>query len=231
MVKLFLSCEHGGNQIPFEYEHLFADATEMLNSHRGFDKGALQLFNAFHNELTAFSIYSETSRLLIDLNRSLHKRSLFSEFTKALDVSVRQQIIQKYYLPYRESFAKSLFKMIQQGDQIIHVSVHSFTPVLNGVTRTTDVGILYHPGRKAEREFAKYWKAEINKYLPGVKVRFNYPYLGKPDGHVAAHRKTYGDEYAGIEIELNYNLAFNEEINAGLNHSLINACKLMAKHL
>jgi predicted N-formylglutamate amidohydrolase len=227
MLNVFLSCEHGGNQIPAEYEHLFVNATEMLNSHRGFDLGALQLFKALHNELTEFSIVSQTSRLLIDLNRSLHKRSLFSEFTKPLQLSVRQQIIKNYYLPYREAFAEALYHKVQEGNKVIHVSVHSFTPILNGVTRTTDIGILYHPGRKAEREFAKLWKAEITKSLPGVKVRFNYPYLGKPDGHVAAYRKIYGDEYAGIEIELNYNFAFNDEVYTGLNQSLIAACKLM----
>lgn len=87
--------------------------------------------------------------------------------------------------------------------------------------RTTDIGILYHPGRPWEKAFAAQWKAALNEQLPNLRVRFNYPYLGKPDGHVAYHRKMYTDaQYAGIELELNYNHAFNDDVYRGIVESL-----------
>ncbi|PTM08135.1 MAG: N-formylglutamate amidohydrolase, partial [Bacteroidetes bacterium] len=42
-MKLVLTCEHGGNQIPKQYQALFPDKT-VLQSHRGFDLGSLDVF-------------------------------------------------------------------------------------------------------------------------------------------------------------------------------------------
>jgi len=220
--QLFLTCEHGGNQIPAEYNHCFVSAGEVLNTHRGIDKGALQLFKMMEQELKpAFAISSEVCRLVVDLNRSLHRRSLFSEFTKPLPKETKAEILGRYYFPFRQAFIDALKQQVEQGQPVLHLSVHSFTPVLNGVVRTTDIGILYHPGRPWGKEFAARWKVAINKHLPHLRVRFNYPYLGKPDGHVAFHRKMYDNQwYAGIELEVNQKYAFNEEVNRGIVESL-----------
>ena len=37
--------------------------------------------------------------------------------------------------------------------QVLHVAVHSFTPVLHGERRNADVGLLYDPARPRERAF------------------------------------------------------------------------------
>ncbi|MFT3739538.1 MAG: N-formylglutamate amidohydrolase [Breznakibacter sp.] len=221
-IELFLSCEHGGNQIPGRYEPLFADAGEVLGTHRGFDLGALPLFRLCEKELgPAFSIYSETCRLLVDLNRSLHRRSLFSEWTKKLSKEEKQQILEMHYHPYRQAFKQALDRCVARGNRVLHLSVHSFTPVLNGVVRNTDIGILYHPGRPWEKIFAARWKQTLKHHLPGMKVRYNYPYLGKPDGHVAIHRKAYPDPvYAGIELELCHKFAFDQTVYRGIVDSL-----------
>jgi predicted N-formylglutamate amidohydrolase len=217
-IQLFLSCEHGGNQIPADYKPLFEGDKEVLYTHRGWDRGALSLYNLFEKELKpTFAISSETCRLMVDLNRSLHRRTLFSEWTKPLPREQKQRILDDYYFPYRHTFIDALKKSIDQHNRVLHLSVHSFTPVLNGVVRQTDIGILYHPGRPWEKAFAAQWKASLAKYLPQMRVRFNYPYLGKPDGHVAYHRKMYPDAlYAGIELELNCKYAFDSAVYEGI---------------
>ena len=85
MLKLVITCEHGGNKIPKEYEHLFNDHKEVLNTHRAWDPGALLIYNNFINKNEYFHLHSDISRLLIELNRSLHHSKLFSEFTNDLD--------------------------------------------------------------------------------------------------------------------------------------------------
>lgn len=222
ITQLFLSCEHGGNIIPDRYKHLFDASMDVLETHRGYDKGALPLFALIKSELhPAFSILNETCRLVVDLNRSLHRRTLFSEWTKPLPVDEKERILNDFYFPYRQSFIDALKQSLEGGHRVLHLSVHSFTPVLNGVERTTDIGILYHPGRPWEKAFAAQWKVAINHHLPHLRVRFNYPYLGKPDGHVAYHRKMYADaQYAGIELELNHKHAFDEEVYRGIVDAL-----------
>lgn len=216
MTKLFLSCEHGGNQIPPIYQHLFRNAGNLLNTHRGFDNGALELYNALKNKGVYFSIFSETSRLLVDLNRSLHRRSLFSEFTKKLDSSVKTEILNNYYYPFRDAFFNEAKNVVEKNDNIFHVSVHAFTPVLNGVVRKADIGLLYNPAHGFEKRIAIMWKMELEKAFPDFVIRYNYPYLGKTDGHVAPLRKAFGSRYAGLEFELNSKHAGNMEVINGI---------------
>ena len=97
-VKLVLTCEHGGNLIPQRHKHLFHDKT-VLQSHRGFDLGSLDLF--YHlKPLADASKFSETSRLLIELNRSLHHKNLFSEYTKTLSTLDKELLISDRFVQW-----------------------------------------------------------------------------------------------------------------------------------
>ncbi|MDD5941447.1 N-formylglutamate amidohydrolase [Fibrobacter sp.] len=87
--------------------------------------------------------------------------------------------------------------------EIVHLGIHSFTPVLNGKVRNTDIGILYDPTRPQERAYANVIKDEIKRLYPAMKVRFNYPYKGTSDGLTTTLRKKFDPQYVGIEIEIN----------------------------
>src|SRR6187402_2752140 len=96
-----LTCEHAVNTIPDQYQCLFTDAKDVLNSHRGIDLGAGSLAAAISQSLGIPLFTAEVSRLLIELNRSLGHHQLFSEFTGLLSETEKQTLIRKYYLPYR----------------------------------------------------------------------------------------------------------------------------------
>lgn|SRR5574344_1062111 len=229
-MKILLSCEHGGNDIPDEYKRLFDGATDVLASHRGYDYGALALYKKIRAySHPDFEYYATISRLLVDLNRSVNVASLFSEFTQYLDSQSKNDIISKYYMPYRDVFAKASLPWFKAGDNVLHLSIHSFTPLYNGVVRNADIGILYDPSFAAESCFARILKRQINGLLPHLNVRFNYPYLGKTDGHVVFYRKQYKGQYAGIELEMGYNCAYPEVIDK-LAQAVAKACALMRKH-
>jgi predicted N-formylglutamate amidohydrolase len=211
-MKCFLSCEHGGNQVPDQYQALFEGAQTVLDSHRGYDKGALELFEALRLAGVHYNVFSTTTRLLVDLNRSLHRRSLFSEYTRNLSNTEKQLILEHYYYPFRNAFMHEALSVVRQDESVFHVSVHSFTPVLNGEARNADIGLLYNPGHGIEKLIAISWKERLQKLLPRFVIRYNYPYLGKTDGHVASLRKALGNQYAGIEFELNNKHAGNNEV-------------------
>ena len=70
--------------------------------------------------------------------------------------------------------------------------------------RNNDISFLYNPERINEKQFCRIWKKECNTILPQMKVRFNYPYRGKPDGLPAHFRKILADDqFIGIELEIN----------------------------
>jgi predicted N-formylglutamate amidohydrolase len=177
-MKLVFSCEHGGNEIPDYYKHLFKNAGEALNSHKGIDFGALDLFN-YCSGLSDYSISNKISRLLIEINRSKHHPKLFSEVTASLNETEKTKLIDEIYNPYRDKVEAVVSKMINAGEKVVHISFHSFTPVLNDEIRNADLGLLYDPSRNSEKMICKELKQFLRTEIPSFNIRFNYPYLGK----------------------------------------------------
>ena len=203
-MNLIVSCEHGGNKIPKCYLPLFKNKLPLLNSHRGWDQGALVLAKKIARDLSAPLYFSTTSRLLIDLNRSLHHPKLFSELSKTADDTTRQKIINTIYIPYRTEIAEYVKKSKSATKPIMHLSIHSFTSKLDGGERTADIGLLYDPIRQSEKNFCKKLQMALEQAFPQLIVRCNYPYRGNADGLTTSLRRRFNEkDYSGIEIEIN----------------------------
>lgn len=202
--RLLITCEHGGNRIPRRYRNFFADAEAVLQSHRGYDRGALTLARELAHALGAPLIASTTSRLLVDLNRSHGHPRLFGETIRRTPPALRQEILARHYRPYRRRAENLIAETLAQGLRVIHVSCHSFTPVLDGEVRKADIGLLYDPARPGEKALCAAWRRALRERLPEFKVRFNYPYAGKADGFTAFLRRTFPPgHYVGVELEIN----------------------------
>lgn len=214
-MKLILTCEHGGNQVPFEYLTYFNEAGRALDSHRGYDPGALDLFR-YLLPLADQTYYSETSRLFVELNRSLHHPKLFSEYSNKFTTSQKKTILEQYYQPYRNTVEAGIAESLEGGREVLHISVHSFTPVLEGEVRKTDIGLLFDPSRREEKEFSKKFKSSLKAIDPTLLTRFNYPYLGIADGLPTYLRRLFPKAYHGIELEVNQKFV-NKENQMQLN--------------
>jgi predicted N-formylglutamate amidohydrolase len=225
-MKLVLTCEHGGNVVPKEYVSLFKNNTAVLKTHRSFDLGAFDVFNALKT-LSNFSKSNIISRLLIELNRSLHHKHLFSEFSKNLSITEKQQLINQYYLPYRNDIENMIKSYIEHGETVLHLSVHSFTPILNNVQRNCDIGLLYDSTNKIEKQFCKQLKDSIKKLNPDLNVRYNYPYLGKADGFTTYLRKRFPENYLGIELEINQKFSKNNKLDLLIKQTLYKSLNQM----
>lgn len=207
MIKFVFTCEHGGNKIPLEFAEMFNSHKTLLNSHYGYDIGILPVFKNFVNHFEHPYFYSEFSRLLIELNRSLYHPKLFSDITRPSSKEIRSKLIEEYYIPYRTKVESAVSNQIKNNSNVIHLSFHSFTAELKGKIRNADIGLLYDPKSKNEKEFSINWKRAINKNNSALNVRFNYPYLGTADGFTSHLRKKFGlNYYCGIELEINQNL-------------------------
>jgi len=207
---LIVSCEHGGNQVPAAYATLFAGHEALLPTHRGWDPGALELARQLAAAFDAPLFASTTTRLLIDLNRSIGHRQLHSEATGGLPLATRRDIAALYYRPHRDAIESEVARRIEAGERVVHVASHSFTPELGGVVRQADVAWLYDPRRAGEVDVAARWLGAMRKRRPELKLRRNYPYQGKGDGLTSLLRKRHAaDRYVGIELEVNQRFAFD----------------------
>lgn len=201
-MKLLMTCEHASAEIPANYQYLFSEEPSVLKTHEGFDPGAFDLFQELKT-LADFSFYQPTGRLLIEVNRSLHHPKLFSRFSKKLERKEKEEVLQKYYFSYRDGIEEQIRLLIDRGEEVLHLSIHSFTPVLNGEIRNCDIGLLYDPSRLKEKQFCHKLKKEIQRENSKYHIRMNYPYLGKADGFTTYLRKSFGENYMGIEVEVN----------------------------
>lgn len=200
---LLLTCEHGGNQVPARYRRLFPGQKALLASHRGWDPGALALARLLARELDAPLLACETTRLLADPNRSQGHRALFSEFTRPLPAAERQAILDAYWQPHRQAVRQAAADLLDQRGRVLHLAIHSFTPVLGGRERTMDLGLLYDPARSWEARLAVAWKAVLRHNAPHLRVRRNAPYRGAADGLTTTLRRSLGPQYLGLELEAN----------------------------
>ena len=211
-----LTCEHASNRLPAAFKK--AVPADVLKTHRAYDIGAVQVFRKLVRfAKPEFCCEGKFSRLFVDLNRTITNKSAFSEYYEALDARDKA-VAEKakaqataYWKEYRDNVEKFVQQNIGKGNksttnkgaEIVHLGIHSFTPVLNGKVRNTDIGILYDPTRPQERTYAQVIKDEIKRLYPAMKVRFNYPYKGTSDGLTTTLRKKFGPRYVGIEIEIN----------------------------
>lgn len=206
-MQILITCEHGGNHVPSPYRTLFRGAKQQLSGHHGYDTGALAVAGGLAGRLGAQFFFSEVTRLLIDLNRSLRHPKLFSKITKGLPAVEKQDIQNRYYLPYRTEVQSSVSGIISGGRAALHISVHTFSPVLNGQRRNADIGLLYDPSRPLEKSLCINWQKAIISQGHEMIVRRNYPYSGVSDGLVTHLRKLFPpDRYVGIELEINQKL-------------------------
>jgi predicted N-formylglutamate amidohydrolase len=230
---LLVTCEHGGDRVPGRYAARLA-AGRRLPVHRWYDIGALELAGRFAAAFGAPLVQSTVTRLLVDLNRSLGHRRLFSEFTASWDERTKQAIVDRYWLPYRrkvETLIETLAaEALAAARPVVHLSVHSFTPVLDGRARRADVGLLYDPASTPERRLAAAWQAALRRSRPDLVVRRNYPYRGTADGLTTSLRGRFGRTgYAGIELEVSQrwprgNPAAWQRLQRDLIESSLSAC-------
>ena len=206
--RIIISCEHAGNKIPTQFRFLFKGKESVLQSHLGWDPGALAIAKFLADALHVSLFHQDYTRLLIECNRSLDNPELFSKYSSGLNDMVKEYLIGKYYLSYRKKVERTIIKTLEKGIPVLHLSIHSFAPLLNGTKRKADLGLLFDPDRKSEQDFSSHLKNEIESQDPNLKVKFNYPYLGIDDGFTTSLRTKFPDDkYAGIEIEVNQEMA------------------------
>lgn len=202
--ELIVSCEHASNRVPPHYKRLFEGRESILATHRAYDPGSLELGRRMARACGAKLIVASWTRLLVDLNRSLRHPAVFSEFGRTLSQVERDQVLARYYWPHRTEVEEAVRAALDRGMRALHLSVHSFAPVLRGERRNADLGLLYDPACESEVRLCKAWQRTLGIVEPNWNIRRNYPYRGDADG-LTTHlrRRASQKEYLGIEIEIN----------------------------
>jgi predicted N-formylglutamate amidohydrolase len=201
--RLVLTCEHASVTVPDEYAGLGL-APAQLADHIGWDVGAAALATELNQRLGAPAVLSAASRLLVDCNRDLCDPDLIPHESHGVDIpgnaaidpSARADRLARFYDPYHAAIDAQL---VRCPDALL-LSIHSFTPELNGRARPFDIGVLFDDFEGLADAFASDIAAA------GFAVRMNEPYSGL-DGLIfsaRSHGQRHGLRY--LELEINNRL-------------------------
>lgn len=144
--SVVLVCEHASHYIPQSFNGLGL-SQDARQSHAAWDPGAMAIASQLSKRLDAVLVAGEVSRLVYDCNRPPNAPDAMPPRSELIDVpgnrdltqSERRARVEAFYRP----FQSALHRVIGQIVNPIIVTVHSFTPVYLGQTRSVEIGILH----------------------------------------------------------------------------------------
>ena len=196
--------DHAGRAIPATLGDLGLEAADR-ERHIAVDVGVEDLGLRLGERLQAAFVYQAYSRLVVDCNRNpAHADAIpqVSDGTKipgnmGLAAAARQARLAEIFHPYHQAIAAALDAREAASRETILVALHSFTPVMDGVPRRCQIGVL-HNGK--EDVFALAVLAHLrqqNRFF----VAGNEPYaMDRTDYTVPLHAFARGLRYIELEI-------------------------------
>lgn len=148
-----LVCDHASNRVPRQLGSLGLNAVQLAD-HMGWDPGAADVARRLSALLDAPLVLSSYSRLVIDCNRPLRNAESIAEQSDGVPVPgnrglsplERESRINALFQPYHDAIDRLLDGRTRRPSLLL--SIHSFTPVLNGRLRPWHIGISHWRDRR-----------------------------------------------------------------------------------
>lgn len=202
-IPILLVCDHASCRFPLSLDDMGLDPFAR-RCHLAIDIGAGSLTEYLADRLGVTAVLAQYSRLVVDCNRELMDPSAFLAFGDGIIVPGNCNITQNQrdtradaiYWPYHHVIDEQVQRVVGLGVPPAFISVHSFTPVLNGVSRPWEIGILWDKDMSLRDIFLEDFREA------GFMVGDNEPYSGKApaDYTVDHHGEATGLPSVGIEI-------------------------------
>ena len=204
---MLLVCDHASRRFPRKLGTMGLDPVAR-RCHLALDIGAGPLTReAGGIDLGVTAVLCQYSRLIVDCNRQLMDPGAFLEFGDGIVVPGNRNLHAEdkedarsnaIYWPYHNTRSRAQIGRLkaQRRGSPVFVSIHSFTPVLNGESRTWEMGVLWDKDRVTAEIFVQGLRDA------GYLVGDNEPYSGKApqDFTIDHHAEPIGLPHVGIEI-------------------------------
>ncbi|WP_309082825.1 N-formylglutamate amidohydrolase [Chelativorans sp.] len=201
---LVLVADHAFNLLPEEYGDLGLSPAE-FNRHIAYDIGVEAVTRRLAKLTGAPAVMARFSRLLIDPNRGPDDPTLIRQLYDGTVVpgnypmrpEERHKRLESFYEPYHDAVAALIASTASAcGAAPLVISIHSFTPFMQGRERPWHVGILWDRDPRAPKLLLQALSRE-----PNLIVGDNEPYDGALRGDTMfRHCTASGFAHALIEI-------------------------------
>ena len=224
---ILLVCDHASCRFPQALGDMGLDPFAR-RCHLAIDIGAGKLTENLAKSLGVTAVIAQYSRLVVDCNRQLMDPGAFLEYGDGILVPGNRNLSQEdkdaransIYWPYHDAIEEQIKRLRAIGPKPLFVSVHSFTPVLNGISRAVQMGVLWDKDPVVAEIFIEGFREAA--YLVGD----NEPYSGKApqDFTIDHHAEEIGLPHVGIEVrqDLIDDIAGVEQV-APVMHKIINS--------
>jgi len=201
---IVLVADHARRDLPEEYGSLGLPAAE-LERHIAYDIGVEAVTRELAAALDVPAVIANFSRLLIDPNRGEDDPTLIRQLYDGTVVpgnypmaaTERERRLDGFYRPYHDAVGAMIASVAQASGKAPFIfSVHSFTPVMQGIARPWHVGILWDLDDRVARPLIDMLGEDKN-----LVVGDNEPYDGALRGDTMfKHAIVNGFAHALIEI-------------------------------
>jgi predicted N-formylglutamate amidohydrolase len=196
--------DHAGRAVPACLHDLGLDPL-VFDLHVAWDIGSAHVACILAERLGAPAVLANYSRLVVDPNRPLSDPTAFIESSDGVAIrgnaglgeEQRAQRAAAVYWPYHDKIAQRLQAIRARGMAPALISIHSCTPVLDGVARPWHFGVMWNrDGRIAQPLIARL------RAIPGLCIGDNEPYSGRhPQSFTLNHHaEPAGLPHVGIEV-------------------------------
>jgi predicted N-formylglutamate amidohydrolase len=196
--------DHAGREIPRSLADLGLPEAE-LGRHIAWDIGVTGLGVRLAPALGATFIRQRFSRLVIDCNRAPARADAIPEVSdgaeipgnRALSPAARQARVAEVSEPYHAVIAAELDARAAAGLPTTLISLHSFTPRMNGLDRPWRFGVLHAGNSPYSLAVLARLRAEFGEALVGD----NQPYrMDEVDFTIPRHAGGRGLDYLELEV-------------------------------
>jgi len=201
---VLLICDHASNLIPAGYDDLGL-APDLLHRHIAYDIGAADVTRRLSGLLDCPAIFSGYSRLFVDVNRQADNPGWMPEVSDHIDVPGNRDLDAReiakrkarYFDPYHAAVEGLIEGFLARDIVPALYSMHSFTPIMDGVERPWHAGILWN----VDERLALPMVAALDAF-PGLVVGSNLPYSGAdPSGYsIHIHGEERGVPVVALEL-------------------------------
>jgi len=205
--QCLIVCDHASNRIPAALGTLGLSKKDR-EKHIAWDPGTEVIGRYLSEQLDAPAFFATFSRIVVDVNRGANSPECMREVydhipvpgNTALGRAEKKQRIDEIFDPYHKNLADQVQRFLKKKRVPMIISVHSFTPEMDGYRRPWHIGILWNK----EDDIALKLVDNLRQQNPTMIVGENEPYSLKAENltknTIGTHAESKGLPYVIVEF-------------------------------
>ncbi len=176
---VLIVCDHASNAMPKAVKNLGLTAAQR-RQHIAWDPGTATIGRYLSRKIDARLVLANYSRLVVDLNRGeRHKDCMRASSegvaipgNKNLTATEKKSRLTEIYWAYHDEITRQIDAILASGRVPLILSIHSFTPAMNGQHRPWHIGIMWNRQEKLSKKLV----ASLKRRNPALSIGENQPY-------------------------------------------------------